>query len=119
MSRSRSLYSSALALLASSAIHVQNAAAQTSTSCQPLNTTNCPPDPAFGMDYNFQFNASQPTWDTTAGTVDYASGTGAAFTINKHGDSPTIRSQFYIFFGRVEVWMKTAPGTGIISSIMM
>lgn len=118
---SRRLFTTAVALLASAALYVQDAAAQVTTDCQPLNTTNCPADPAFGMDYNFHFNATPPsgTWDTTAGTVSYSADKGAAFTINKQGDSPTIRSHFYIFFGRVEVLMKTAPGRGVISSVML
>ena len=96
------------------------AAAQVSTACQPLNTTNCPADPAFGTDYLFNFNVTPSTsfWETTAGTVSYTNDTGAAFTISKQGDSPTIRTNFYIFFGRTEMWIKAAGGTGIISSVM-
>ncbi|KAJ9131623.1 Concanavalin A-like lectin/glucanase [Pleurostoma richardsiae] len=114
---SRSLCASAVALLAT----LRHATAQVTTDCFPLNTTNCPADPAFGMDYNFVFNATPAsgTWETTAGTVDYSSADGAQFTINQQGDSPTLRSQFYFFFGRVEIWMKAAPGTGIISSMML
>jgi len=116
---SRTLFNSALALLVSSAFQIRHVVAQVSTNCQPLNTTNCPADPAFGMDYNFVFNTSQSQWETTAGTVQYDSKNGAAFTIKQQGDSPTIRSKFYIFFGRVEVIMKSSPGTGIISSVML
>lgn len=96
------------------------ASAQTSTSCNPLNETDCPTDPAFGTDYNFYFNStpSSDLWETTAGIVDYDINNGATFTINKQGDSPTIRSTFYCLFGRVEMWLKTAPGTGIVSSMM-
>lgn len=92
---------------------------QLSTACNPLNTT-CPADPAFGTTHNFNFNATPPTgtFNTTAGTVDYTSANGAAFTINKKGESPTLISNFYFFFGRTEVHLKAAPGTGIISSIV-
>ncbi len=94
--------------------------AQVSTACQPLNTTGCPADPAFGTDYLFHFNSTPSTtfWETTAGTVGYDNENGASFTINKQGDSPTIRSAFYIFFGRTEMFIKAAGGTGIISSVM-
>ncbi|KAK3934912.1 concanavalin A-like lectin/glucanase [Diplogelasinospora grovesii] len=120
MHSSRSFIFSAIALLSQS-ILIQHVAAQVTTSCQPLNTTNCPADPAFGMDYTFHFNQTptDSTWETTAGKVTYDVNNGATFTINKQGDSPTIRTNFYFFFGRAEVWLKTAPGTGIISSIMM
>jgi hypothetical protein len=114
---SRTLVTS-LALAASSLVH--HAAAQAFTSCQPLNTTNCPPDPAFGMEYNFVFNESLPAgWEQTVGPVTYDPTNGAAFTIAKHGDAPTLRTTFYIFFGRIEVWLKASPGQGIVSSTMM
>jgi hypothetical protein len=44
---------------------------------------------------------------------------GSEFTINKLGDGPTIQSNFYMFFGYVEVVMKAAPGAGIVSSFVM
>lgn len=96
------------------------ATAQVHTDCQPLNRTDCPPDPAFGTEALFTFNASQPSelWQTTVGPVSYSQDNGAQFSINKQGDSPTIRTSFYFFFGRTEVWMKAAPGTGIVSSMM-
>ncbi|CCC14042.1 unnamed protein product [Sordaria macrospora k-hell] len=84
---------SAIALLASSAL------AQVTTDCQPLNKT-CPPDPALGMDYSWTFNSTPKAWawETTVGTVDFDNDNGAAFTINKQGDSPTLRSKFYFFW---------------------
>lgn len=120
MFSSRSFLASALGLLASTTLFC-NVAAQVKTDCQPLNRTDCPPDPAFGMEYNFNFNTtpSSSTWETTVNPVTYDSANGATFTLKKQGDSPTIRSKFYIFFGRVEVWMKAAAGTGIISSVML
>ncbi|KAA8632185.1 hypothetical protein SMACR_09528 [Sordaria macrospora] len=104
---------SAIALLASSAL------AQVTTDCQPLNKT-CPPDPALGMDYSWTFNSTPKAWawETTVGTVDFDNDNGAAFTINKQGDSPTLRSKFYFFWGRTEIWMKAAHGKGIVSSVM-
>jgi beta-glucanase (GH16 family) len=118
MLTTRSFLSSAVALLVSTSLF-QHVAAQVTTECQPLNTTDCPPNPAFGMDFKFNFNATPSAWETTVGPVTYDGINGAAFTINKQGDSPTIRSKFYIFFGRIEIWMKAAAGTGIISSVML
>ncbi|KAF9875209.1 glycosyl hydrolase family 16 [Colletotrichum karsti] len=107
---------SAVALLASLA---QPALAQVSTKCNPMNTT-CPADPAFGMDFNFNFNATPSTdaWETTVRPVKYTSENGAEFTISKQGDSPTIRTKFYFFFGRTEIHMRAATGKGIVSSMM-
>ncbi|CAM1506165.1 Fc.00g058060.m01.CDS01 [Cosmosporella sp. VM-42] len=94
--------------------------AQTSTDCNPLNSTDCPANPAFGTEYLFNFNStpSGELWDTTVGTVDYDTEKGATFTINKQGDSPTIRTNFYFFFGRTEIWLRAASGKGIVSSMM-
>lgn len=112
--------SSALALLAST-LHFHHAAAQVHTDCQPLNRTDCPPNPAFSTAFGFNFNATPKAelWETTVRPMTYSPDKGAIFTISKQGESPTIRSKFYIFFGRLEFWLKTSPGTGIISSMMM
>lgn len=109
---------SALALLVST-LHINYASAQVTTTCNPLEK-DCPADPAFGTDFNFNFNATPKAeaWETTVGPVEYTKDNGASFVIKKQGDSPTIRTKFYIFFGRVEVIMKAAEGRGIISSVM-
>lgn len=39
--------------------------------------------------------------------------------MNKKGDAPTIDTNFHLFFGKVEVTMKAAPGTGVVSSIVL
>jgi hypothetical protein len=44
---------------------------------------------------------------------------GAVFTINKETDAPTITSKWYLFFGKVDVVLKAAPGVGIVSSFVM
>jgi beta-glucanase (GH16 family) len=54
----------------------------------------------------------------TAGPMKYNDG-GAQFTVSARGDSPTIQSNFYIFFGTVSVIMQAAKGQGIISSIVL
>lgn len=93
--------------------------AQTYTDCNPLEKT-CPSDPALGTDWTFDFTSAPKTgtWNTTAGTITYGSN-GAEFTISEKGQSPTIQTNFYIFFGRVEVHMRAAPGQGIVSSIVL
>lgn len=57
-------------------------------------------------------------WTVTAGSVNYNS-SGANFIINKSGDAPTIETAFYFFYGAIEVHMRSAPGTGIVSSIVL
>lgn len=107
--------------LAAGAALLGAAAAQVHTDCQPLNRTDCPSDPALGTDHFFNFNItpSYNLWETTVGSIDYNADTGAGFSVKKQRDSPTLRSKFYIFFGRYEVSLKVAPGTGIISSLML
>lgn len=94
--------------------------AQTYTSCQPLNET-CDPDT--GLDqytYSVDFTQGKNSdWNITAGSLTYDSSLGAAFTINKKGDAPTIQSKFNIFFGVVSVFMRAANGTGIVSSAIL
>lgn len=97
-------------------------AAQTYTSCNPLNST-CPPDPALGTTFKQTFSSgsslSSDYWKIDAGPSLSFGDSGADFAIYGHGDSPTIQSNYYIFWGRVEVIMKAAAGQGIISSIVL
>ncbi|KAF5017402.1 hypothetical protein F66182_10668, partial [Fusarium sp. NRRL 66182] len=96
------------------------AAAQVTTDCNPLNETDCKPNPGFGTSHLFNFNStpSSDLWETHVGRVPYSEEDGATFTVKKQGDSPTIRTAFYFFFGRTELLMKAAPGQGIITSMM-
>ena len=68
--------------------------------------------------YDFTSSSDLSKWNTTAGTVT-SSDNGAEFTINEKGDSPTIETDFYIFFGEVTINMQAAPGTGIVSSAIL
>lgn len=94
--------------------------AQVTTKCNPMERSDCPADPAFGTSKNFAFNETQngALWETVVRGVTYDPKNGAAFTISKQGDSPTLRTNFYFFGGRTDVIMKAAPGKGIVSSMM-
>ncbi|RFN53422.1 murein transglycosylase [Fusarium flagelliforme] len=95
---------------------------QTYSDCNPMKKSGCKPNP--GLDaslYSFDFTkgADDDNWEGTGhGEVKYTS-EGAEFSVNKQGDSPTLQSKWYMFFGRYEVHMKAAPGVGIVSSIVM
>ena len=54
----------------------------------------------------------------SGGTPTYDS-SGVTFTVAKSGDAPQLSSLFYIMFGRVELTMKSAPGAGIVSSLVL
>ena len=111
------LAAAALALLSALA----PVAAQTTTSCNPLNST-CSADAALGTTFNQTYNQGSSLdsrlWNSTAMPVSFGDN-GAEFQIVKSGDSVTLQTNFYIFFGRVEVWMQAAAGQGIISALTL
>lgn len=103
----------ALAALAGSA------AAQTFTDCNPLNKT-CPADPALGTEHTWWFNSTLDStiWNMSTGSISYTSD-AAEFTISAEGESTLLQSNFYIFFGVVESWVKMAKGGGVVSSVVL
>lgn len=58
------------------------------------------------------------SFTASGGTPTYDSD-GVTFTITEEGDAPQLNSVFYIMFGKVEITMKAAPGTGIVSSVVL
>ena len=96
--------------------------AQTFTSCNPLEKTDCPPNTALGTgNYTIDFTQNTMTdkvWNSTANPINYGDN-GAEFTIAQQGQSPTVQTNFYLFFGQVEVIAKTSKGQGIVSSIVL
>ncbi|KAL1963467.1 hypothetical protein VTN77DRAFT_8368 [Rasamsonia byssochlamydoides] len=109
-----------LFLLGLLAAAITSVHAQTWTSCNPLNTT-CPPDPALSTSWTWNWSTNSlldSTWNITNGAVDYTD-EAMEFSIIRKLDSPTIRSNFYIFFGRVEYHVQAAPGHGVISSVVL
>ncbi|KAI6760977.1 hypothetical protein HG530_009837 [Fusarium avenaceum] len=94
--------------------------AQTFTDCNPLKKT-CPPNPAFG-DKKVECDFAKGECDafhSMIGTNLKYSEQGALFTINKETDAPTIRSNNYLFFGRVDIVMEAAKGQGIVTSVVL
>ncbi|KAI4737767.1 hypothetical protein E4T50_11756 [Aureobasidium sp. EXF-12298] len=97
--------------------------AQTYTTCNPMEKT-CPNDvgldsASFACDFT-QGKSALASWSTAAGTsLTYDGTKGAQFVINGKNQAPTISSDFYIFFGRVDVKMQAAPGVGIVSSMVL
>lgn len=97
-----------------------NAVAQTHTSCDPTKRTDCPPDPALGTQHTWYFNETLDPriWNMETGDIVYTP-EGAEFTIHNPGQSTLLTSNFYIFFGVVESWVKMATGQGIVSSVVL
>ncbi|PGH11253.1 hypothetical protein AJ79_04988 [Helicocarpus griseus UAMH5409] len=102
------------------AVLLSSVTAQTWTSCNPLERDDCPNNPALGTSYqvNFTESVNEVIWNITNGELDY-NDKGVSFAIKERLESPTVQSQFYIFFGRLEVVMKAASGRGIVSSIVL
>jgi beta-glucanase (GH16 family) len=95
------------------------ATAQTFTACDPTKKT-CPADTALGKTVTVDFTkGASDQFDLAEGTTLTYGADGAEFTIAKEGQAPTITSKWYLFFGKVEVVMKAAPGVGIVSSFVM
>jgi hypothetical protein len=114
----RSFVTSAAAMLLAAALPFS--AAQTYTTCNPMSQSNCPSDPGLNSQTsNTDFTkGTSSAWTTASGSISYGSN-GAQFTVAKEGDSPTIETNFYFFFGTAEVTMQAAPGQGIVSSIVL
>jgi beta-glucanase (GH16 family) len=95
--------------------------AQTHTDCNPLEVT-CPPNTALGVaNYTIDFTQntmSSKVWNVTARPINYGDD-GAEFTIAQKGQSPTVQTNFFLFFGQVEIIMKAASGQGIVSSMVL
>ncbi|KAK4548919.1 hypothetical protein LTR36_008692 [Oleoguttula mirabilis] len=91
---------------------------QTYTSCDPTSSTDCAADTALGTTVKVDFTNGKSDDFTAQDTPTYDS-TGVSFTVAKSGDAPTLISTWYIMFGKVEITMKTAPGTGIVSSVVL
>jgi beta-glucanase (GH16 family) len=70
------------------------------------------------MDFT-QTRKTPENWVLTEGEHVKYGAQGAEFTFAKRDDAPSISSYFYILFGTVEVFMKVAPGTGILSSAVL
>ncbi|KAL9576745.1 MAG: hypothetical protein Q9212_006851 [Teloschistes hypoglaucus] len=96
--------------------------AQVTTSCDPTKGI-CPNDkglatPSYAID--FTSVKKLPSEWTLADSENVTLGPqGAEFAFEKRYDSPTMWTDFKFFFGRVEFVVKAAPGTGIVSSMVM
>jgi beta-glucanase (GH16 family) len=94
--------------------------AQTFTDCNPLQE-DCPADPAFGsqkVSCDFTRGECSAFHHLEGTDVDYNSN-GALFRIQRETNAPTIATDKYIFFGRVDVVVQAAAGNGIVTSLVL
>lgn len=85
---------------------------QTATCATDVGLTDSP----FSTDFT---KGKATNWTAAIGTNLVYGTNGAEFIIKTKTDAPTLTTDFYIFFGYVEVKMRAANGTGIISSVVL
>ncbi|KAK5655693.1 hypothetical protein OQA88_5626 [Cercophora sp. LCS_1] len=98
------------------------AAAQTYSDCNPTQV-QCPPKPGLPLaQYSHDFTTQGPddwAWKSIGAGPISTSQSGLGFTISKRYEAPTVASAWYFFFGRAEVHVRAAWGTGIVSAIVL
>lgn len=90
--------------------------------CDPLTSSSCSAVAALGTSFKQDWSEEIGPYFTELsnnGEITFSEDDGISLTMTKQGDNPTIQSNFYIMFGKVEVVLKAANGTGIISSFYM
>lgn len=91
-----------------------------SADCNPLKQTNCPADPALSGSISEDFHSESKYFidQKNPGTINYSSD-GLSMTLAKRFDNPSLKSDFYIMYGKTEVILKAGKGQGIISSFFL
>lgn len=89
-------------------------------SCDPLSASGCSADPALATAIadDFKKESSHYSAYHFPKRITYGDD-GVNFTLAKQLDNPSLVSDYYIMFGRLEVELKSAAGTGIISSFYL
>ncbi|GMM32123.1 transglycosylase [Martiniozyma asiatica (nom. inval.)] len=88
--------------------------------CNPVSTTGCSADAALATSVADDFKeASNNYLPYKAASQIFYGDDGLELTIAKRYDNPSLMSDFYIMFGRLEVSLKSASGKGIISSFFL
>ncbi|ETS73192.1 hypothetical protein PFICI_15137 [Pestalotiopsis fici W106-1] len=92
-----------------------------------MQNSSCYPNPGLNQ-YEYFIDFTNPPADLNEdwSTSNYATITyntkaknGAEFTFAKRYDAPQLFTNFYIFFGRVDVVMQVSPGVAMISSAVL
>lgn len=110
-----------LSKFATLAIAATLVSAQTHTLCDPTKK-DCPNPPALGSKIiNDDYTKDQGDFlKELAGTkLAHDKELGAVYVIENEDNAPTVASEKYIFFGRVDVTLRAAPGNGIVTSVVL
>ncbi|ODV84873.1 glycoside hydrolase family 16 protein [[Candida] arabinofermentans NRRL YB-2248] len=108
-----------LGLTSASTITTSTVSLATQT-CNPLSASTCSADPALATDLSVDFTEESEHFAVYQSPDNiYYGDDGLTLTLAERFDNPSLRSNFYIMFGKVEVLLKSANGTGIISSFYL
>lgn len=88
-------------------------------SCNPLKQSGCPADTALGSSFKEDFSSESKYFDVVNSKGLSYTDKGLSLTLSERFDNPSIKSNFYIMFGKVEVVLQAAAGQGIISSFYL
>ncbi|CDK26028.1 unnamed protein product [Kuraishia capsulata CBS 1993] len=104
----------------SAATTVTASSSSTATTCNPLSTSSCSPDKALATSIAVDFTEASDYFGvySTADEIFY-NDTGLTLTLAERFDNPSLKSKFYIMFGRVEVELKSSYGQGVVSSFYL
>ncbi|CAH2355185.1 probable glycosidase Crh1p [[Candida] railenensis] len=89
------------------------------TACNPLTESGCPADPALAGSFKEDFTSESKYFSVVNSKGVSYTDDGLALTIAERFDNPSLKSNFYIMFGKVEVVLQAAQGQGIISSFYL
>ncbi|ODQ57279.1 glycoside hydrolase family 16 protein [Wickerhamomyces anomalus NRRL Y-366-8] len=94
--------------------------AQSTSACNPLSSSSCAPDKALATSFAEDFK-QESKWFSPSSTKDEVHYTdeGLKLTLAKRFDNPSLKSNFYLMYGKLEVILKAAHGTGIVSSFYL
>lgn len=87
--------------------------------CNPLTSGDCDPNPALASSFKEDFTSKSKYFDELKSKGLSYGDEGISFSLKDRFDNPSIKSNFYMMFGKVEVVMKAAPGQGVVSSFYL
>ena len=95
--------------------------ASAASSCNPLSATGYAADTALATSFAEDFTQESSRFynETDSGSITYSTESHLAMTLAERYDAPTLISDFYLMYGRVEVELLAANGTGIVSSFFL
>ncbi|ETS78280.1 hypothetical protein PFICI_10342 [Pestalotiopsis fici W106-1] len=114
------MFSKTFSTAAAALIAAQLVSAQTYTSCNPMEKT-CPDDPALGTTVSVDFTkgANDLFEELEGTTISYDDAQGAVFSISKETEAPTIQTNKWIFFGKIDITLKASTGQGVVTSFVL